>query len=284
MGRYNKILIAVDGSQVSKNVLRQAFKLAPPEKKCITVVAINPPYEGDILFIGVGNISELLKAPGEKILSEAKEIARSEGVTIETRLEEGEIFEEIINVAEEERCDLIVMGRHGMTRLERALMGSVTAKVIGHFKGRILIIPTKDTSIGWKNILVATDGSKYSDAAVDEAINYAKSYEGTLKIVTAVDVTEKFQVQAPELLEESMDNAKKNLDDIKNKAQQAGVNLETFVREGEPYKVIADLATESNADIIVMGSHGRTGLKRLLMGSVSEKVIGYAPCPVLVVR
>ena len=283
MGRYNKILIAVDGSQASKNALKQAFKLAPREKKCMTVVAINPPYQGDILFIGVGNISELLKAPGEKILFEAKEIARSEGVSIKTRLEEGEIFEKIINVAEEERCDLIVMGRHGMTRLERALMGSVTAKVIGHFKGRILIIP-RDTSIGYKNILVATDGSKYSDAAVDEAINYAKSYEGTLKILSAVDVTKKFQVKAPEFLEELIDNAKKNLDDIKNKAQQAGVNAETFVREGEPYKVIADLATELNADIIVMGSHGRTGLKRLLMGSVSEKVIGYAPCPVLVVR
>ncbi len=283
MGRYNKILIAVDGSQASKNALRQAFKLARNEKKWITVVAINPPYQGDLDFIGVSNINDLLKGSGEKILSEAMEIAIAEGVTIKTRLEEGEVFEKIIDVAEEERCNLIVMGRRGMTRLERALMGSVTAKVIGHFKGRILIIP-RDASLGWKNILVATDGSKYSDAAVDEAIDYAKSYEGTLKIVSVVDVTEEFQAQAPELVEELINKAKKNLEDIKDEAWQAGVNTETFVREGEPYKVIADLAAELNADIIVMGSHGRTGLKRLLMGSVTEKVIGYASCPVLVVR
>ena len=162
--------------------------------------------------------------------------------------------------------------------------------IFGHFKGRILIIP-RDTSIGWKNILVATDGSKYSDAAIDEAINYARSYEGTLKIVNVVDVTEEFQTQAPDLVRKLVDKAKKNLEHIKNNAQQAGVKAETFVIEGEPYKVIVDLAMESksrnckvNADIIIMGSHGRTGLKRLLMGSVTEKVIGYAPCPVLVVR
>ena len=283
MGKYSKILVAVDGSQASKNALRQAFKLPTDEKKQITVVAIDPPYQGDLSLVGVSNIGEVLKGLGEKVLAEAQEIAKEEGTTIKTILEEGEPFKKIIDVAEEEECDLIIMGRRGITRLERALMGGVTAKVSGHFKGRILVIP-RDSSIGWKNTLVTTDGSKYSDAAVDEAINYAKSYEGALKIASVVEVTEEFQAHAPGLIEKMIDKAKKCLEDAKNKAQQAGIDAETFVREGESYKIIGDLAKQLHADTIVLGSHGRTGLTRIFMGSVTARVIGHTSCPVMVVK
>ena len=66
MGRYNKLLVAMDGSEASKNALHQAFKLAFDEKKWITVAAVNPPYQGDLELIGVSNIEELLKGKGEK--------------------------------------------------------------------------------------------------------------------------------------------------------------------------------------------------------------------------
>ena len=283
MGKFNRLLVAVDGSQASKNALRQAFKLARDEKKWIIVVAINPPYRGDLALVGVSNIDELLKGQGEKTLAEAREIAESEGVTIRTRLEEGEPFEKIIEVAQEENCDLIVMGRRGITRLERALMGSVTAKVIGHFRGKVLVVP-RDSSLGWKNILVATDSSKSGEAAVDEAVNYATSYDGTLKIISVVDVTEEFQAHAPGRVEKLVNKAKKNLEDVKRNVQSRGVTGETFVREGEPFKVIVDLAKQLHADTIVLGSHGRTGLKRIFMGSVTARVIGHTPCPVMIVK
>jgi len=283
MGKYNKLLVAVDGSDSGRNALRQAFRLARDEKKWITVVAINPRYEGDLSLVGVSNIKEVLKGPGEKILAEARRMAEEEKATIKTRLEEGGVFEKIIEVAEEEKCDLIIMGRRGMTRLERALMGGVTARVIGHFRGRVLVVP-RDTSLGWDNILVATDGSVYSEAAVEEAINYAQSYGGALKILSVVNVTDEFQAQAPGLVEKLVDRAKNNLEDIRDRASRAGVAAGIFVREGEPYKVITALAGQLNADIIIMGSHGRTGLTRIFMGSVTSRVIGHAPCPVMVVK
>jgi nucleotide-binding universal stress UspA family protein len=283
MGRYNRLIVAMDGSLASKNALKQAFKLAHDEKRWITVVAINPPYQGDLDLVGVSNIDEVLKGPGEKILAEARKIAEEEGATIRTRLEEGEPFEKIIEVAEDEGSDLIVMGRRGITRLERALMGSVTAKVIGHFSGRVLIVP-RDTTLGWEHILVASDGSPYGDAAVSEAINYAKSYGGSLTIVSAIDVTEEFQALAPGTLEKMVQKAKKNLEKDQEKAQQEGVTAETYVREGESYKVIVDFASEKNANTIVIGSHGRTDLKRIFMGSVTSRVIGHTPCPVMVIH
>jgi nucleotide-binding universal stress UspA family protein len=62
------------------------------------------------------------------------------------------------------------------------------------------------------------------------------------------------------------------------------VRSESFIGEGEAYEAVVKVAKEQAVDVIVLGSHGRTGLRRLLMGSVTEKVIGYAPCPVLVVK
>ena len=283
MAKFNKILVAVDGSDASRNALRQSFKLAFDEKKWITVVAINPPYQGDLALVGVSNISEVLKGPGEKTLEEAKHIAETENASIKTRLEEGEPFQKIVEVAEEERCELIVIGRRGTSGIERALMGSVTSKVIGYFKGRTLVIP-EDTPLGWNTILVATDGSKFSDAAVDEAINYAKSYGGSLNIVSVVYTNDEFLANAPDVVERMVDKAKTRLDEERNKAKKEGVNAEVFVREGEPYQIIVGLAKELNADTIVMGSHRKSGLKRIFMGSVASMVIGHTPCPVMVVN
>ena len=246
-------------------------------------MAVNPPYQGDLDLVGVSNIREILKGQGEKILDEAIQIAESEKASIKTRLEEGEPFEKIVEVAEEENYEIVMLGRHGLSSIERALMGSVTARVIGHFKGKTIIVP-KDKSIGWKNILVPSDGSRYSEAAVDEAINYAKSYGGSLKIVSAVYTNDEFLATAPDVVEKMVKKAMAGIEDVKNRIQQEGVDAETYVREGEPYKIIIDLAEELDADTIIMGSHGRTGLKRIFMGSVTSRVIGYAHCPVMVIH
>jgi len=72
--------------------------------------------------------------------------------------------------------------------------------------------------------------------------------------------------------------------DVKKQAEAAGVPAETFVGEAEAHQAINKLVQEQKADIVILGSHGRTGLRRLLMGSVTESVIGHATCPVLVVK
>ncbi|MBI4698389.1 MAG: universal stress protein, partial [Nitrospirae bacterium] len=176
-----------------------------------------------------------------------------------------------------------VMGRHGMKRLEKTPVGSVTARVIGHSRSDVLVVP-RDSSVGWKEILLAADGSKYSKAAMEKAFDLAKSYGGQLKAVSVVDVTDEFQTVAPGIVEKLVREAKSIVEDLRNKAEADGVIAETFVKEGETFQVITDLARQCQSDVIIMGSHGRTGIRRLLMGSVTEKVIGYAPCPVLIVK
>ena len=283
MGRYRKLLIAIDGSPTSLHALRESFKLAQNEGSWITVVSVVPPYTGDLDLVAVGNVMASMRKPCEEALAKAQEIANAERASIKTVCEEGEPHERIIDLADAENYDLIVMGRRGLRRLEKVLLGSVTAKVIGYSHTDVIVVP-RDTEVGWQRALVATDGSKYSEAASKKARDFAKSYGGELKILSVVDVPPEFYAESPKTVDELIKKAKGYVEDIRKQSESEGIKAETFVREGETYQKITELAKEQNVGTIVMGSHGRTGLKRLLMGSVTEKVIGHAPCPVLVVK
>jgi len=283
MGNFRKILVAIDGSESSRHALREAFKFAADEKCRVTVVSVVPHYEGDLGATWISNVQDAVTKPCRVALSEAEDMAKKEGVSVKTVCEEGEIYERIVDLADAENSDVIVMGRRGMSGLERTLVGSVTARVIGHSQRDVLVVP-EGTSIGWKSILFATDGSKFSEAAADKAINFAKAYGSDLNIISVVDVTDEFIARAPGALEDIVRKAKGVVEDVKNKAVSEGVKAEGYVKEGDAYKSIVDIAGKQKADVIMMGSHGRTGLKRLLMGSVTERVIGHAPCPVMVVK
>jgi nucleotide-binding universal stress UspA family protein len=284
MGRYKKILVAIDGSDSSMHALQESLNLASKEGSRITAVSVSPQFEGDLSLVGVGNLSAALKDPFEVALSKAKEMAESSRVSITTISEEGEPYERILDVAEAEDCDLIVVGTKGMSGLEKVLLGSVAAAVIGHSHRDVLVIPAK-SQIGWQRILVTTDGSKYSKAAVERAINYAKAYGSTLTVVAVVDAPAELSGVAPGAVEDMIRKAKSYVGEVKSQADSAGLPTETFVLEGEEaYRKITEFAREHNINIIVMGSHGRRGLSKLLVGSVAEKIIGYAHCPVLIAK
>ncbi len=284
MGKYKKILVAYDGSASGTNTLLQSFRLATEEKSWITVATVVPSYDGDIDLIAVSDIHEAMRRPGEEILSRANALAKKEGALIKTILEEGEIYDRLVDLAEAENCGVVIMGRRGKSSsADKSHIGSVTARVIGLSQRDVLVVP-EGTIIGWKKILVATDGSRYSGLATDKAIDFAKSYGGSLTAVSVVDVPSEFYAEAPGAVDKLIANAKGFAAAVIKKAEADNIAASTFVGEGEAFEIITRLAQKEKIDVIIMGSHGRTGLKRLLMGSVTEKVIGHAPCPVLVVK
>ena len=137
---------------------------------------------------------------------------------------------------------------------------------------------------GFERLLVATDGSGFSKAAVEEAITIAGVCSSTLYVVLVIETSaeiEMWDAQSADKLEKDMRNY---LNGIKSKAAKTGVKCEVIMHLGdEPYKDIVSEAKKRKVNTIIMGSHGRTGLTRLLMGSVVSRVIGHAPCKVLVV-
>ena len=141
MGKYKKILVAVDSSDSSRNALHQAFKLANEEKCWITVTSVVPPYEGEIELTGIKDIRAALRKPCEDALAEVNTIAKTERMLVKAVCEEGEVHERIVDLADAENCDVIVMGRRGKRLIERSLIGSVTARVIGHTQRDVLVVP-----------------------------------------------------------------------------------------------------------------------------------------------
>lgn len=133
------------------------------------------------------------------------------------------------------------------------------------------------------NILVGYDGSRYSQEALKEALDIARNCKARMVIVAAVDVTEEFETEAPGLTEKMEERAGEMLAEAARMVAAEGVAVEVEVHIGEPHEVIVEAAKRHGTDLIVLGSHGSTGLRRILMGSVTSRVIGHAPCKVLVV-
>jgi nucleotide-binding universal stress UspA family protein len=135
-----------------------------------------------------------------------------------------------------------------------------------------------------QNILVATDGSPHSAAALDQAIGFADSCNSTLYIIHAIDTNPEFLAISPALQEKLENEGAQILAQAKSKATGAGVRCETiFDKSQQPYKAIVKTAKAKNIDLIVLGSHGKNALTKLVMGSVTRQVIGHTPCAVLVV-
>lgn len=127
MKGYRKILIAVNGS---KDVLSQGLRLAHDEKCWVTVVKVLPPNEGDLNLVGIKNIEDVLNSGCDKENAEINSIAETEGALIKTRFEEGDVHKKILEVAEEERCDVIIMGSRRRRNLINRFFGdNVVEKV-----------------------------------------------------------------------------------------------------------------------------------------------------------
>jgi nucleotide-binding universal stress UspA family protein len=287
--RVEKILLSTDGSEYSEGAIREAIKLA---KKCsskltvLSIIETNPEF--DTL---APQIMEKKEKEARQSLEALQARAKQEGVDCDTIVHEGEEpYKYIVDEAIKSKSTMIVMGRRGRTGLKRLMMGSVTARVIGHAPCNVLVVP-KAAQLEFENILVATDGSKYSATAVSEALGLAKWNGSTLTVISVVpselmtpsDID--FTItQREHIAEKEMHEAEKNAKAVKEAAQKEGVAVKAFVLSGRPADAIIETAQEKNADLIVLGSHGRTGVERLLMGSVAERVIVLASCPVLVVK
>ncbi len=270
IARLARILVATERSAFSEGAVREAISLA---KKCsstlsvMTVVETNPEYE----TIG----AQFLEKEEEEALQYLKSIkaqASEAMLACEAFLRRGDSPSRlIVEEAVQKKSDMIVIGRRGRKGLERVLLGSAAAKVIGHAPCKVLVVP-KAARIECKNILIATDGSEYAARAVQEAIEIARQCGSLLIAVSVIS------------LPEEKEKAEMNVAGVVSAAQKAGVAVEAMIPVGKPHEIITETAAGRGVDLIVMGTYGRTGLKKLLMGSTTEKVIGTAGCAVLVAK
>jgi nucleotide-binding universal stress UspA family protein len=268
--RLERLLICTDGSPDSLGAVAGALALAQicgSKVYFLRVLEFNPEFEAQ-----APEVVARMETEVHNYLEDLKAQAENLEVPVETRVRRSEAaYVAIVEAAQGIQPELIIMGRRGRSRLFRLMMGNVTARVIGHSPFNVLVVP-KGVRLEFKRILIASDGSPYSYAAWDEAL-YITQRVGSELLALSVARNES-----------EVEIAQAIVDRLKSEAARAAVQVETLVREGRPYEAIVQAAAEKQADLIVMGALGMTGLTSLLMGSVTERVIAQAPCAIMVVK
>ena len=278
MKPYRHILAAVDGSDPAQHALEQALRL--PDCR-VTAAAVVPPLPGDAKDAGPEGEARL-QAPYEAALAHCRELAKAKDLPLETLLVKGEPHEAISAAAREQGCDLVVIGKRGHDLPPGAQMGRVTERVIGYCPTDVLVVPARG-SLELGRLLLPVDGSRFSRRATARALGLA-AVGAILLALSVLDAPPGFVTEVPEVARDLLHSLEELVAEVARKAADHGLACETRIVVGPAYRSIVELAGQWQAGLIVMGSHGRTGLKRLLMGSVTERVVGQAPCPVLVVK
>jgi nucleotide-binding universal stress UspA family protein len=268
---WGKLMVCTDASDEGQNAVAVTLELARAcnsQVFAVQVLQIVPEFQAvapdlrAVLGKGAQENMAVIKAAADKL-----------GVSLKTVTPEGQLpHAAIVETAEKIGPDLIIMGRCGKSALARILMGNVTARVIGNSPVNVLVVP-RGGMVGFERILVASDGSPYSDAAWKLALSMAKQAKSRL-IGVAVAPKEGDIIETQAIIRRMITAASGARVPFK------GVNPQGVA----PGDGIVQQAIKNEVDLIIVGSYGRTGLKKLLMGSVTERVIGGSPCPILVVK
>lgn len=180
------------------------------------------------------------------------------------------------------------MGTHGRTGLDRLLLGSVTERVVRASDIPVLSSRVEpDDHAGYDRILIPTDGSEAATAAIDHGLAIAEQYDATIHALSVVDIGSLSGASGsglPHAIEALEGRGEQAVGDIAERCEVRDIDVVTEVAQGTPYRAIRDYITDESIDFATMGTHGRTGLKRYLIGSVTERTLRTSDVPVLTVR
>jgi nucleotide-binding universal stress UspA family protein len=203
------------------------------------------------------------------------------------RIRTGHPYEEICKVADELNVDLIVLGSRGNTGLKRVLLGSTTERVVRFAPCPVLVVRKwRRTNLPIRKILVPTDFSQCAMAGAIYAAPLAKALNATMHLFNVVFpispvLIDRVAMNLPIDNTLAMREARLNMQGLSKLDLFKGVKCRGVVRSG--YVIDMICSETAGADLVVISTHGRTGFKHALMGSVAEQVMRYSQCPVLVV-
>jgi nucleotide-binding universal stress UspA family protein len=281
---YTRILAATGGSPWSEAAVAYATTLAAQlhaELRILTVLNISGVYAMPDVMASSELLMESVEQQGQEILAHAATRAIETSVPHVAILKWGNVAETILQTATEEQCDLIVLGSRGLSGFKRLMLGSISNAVAAKAPCPVLVIKNPPPAVlHWQRVLVATGGSPWSEAAVEHALALAYAQHMTV-CVLYVEVRRGRRAERTTPMTSDGENV---LALAEARAAAAHVSCATELAYGEVTKTILDTATTQQCDVIVLGSRGLTGFKRLMLGSTSNAVAATAPMPVLIVK
>ena len=271
-----RILVATDGTEGSRHAIGRAFRLARASGAQLGILQAMPEDASD----------EEVRSARRRIHDQVESLPGSpQGIELDLsiRLPTGNAAEEILEAAHRFRPDVIILGAHGVPRFRDVIFGTTASHVIREAKAPVLIVQNDD-AIPYRKVMVAID-----DEAAEEVLDHA------FRIAAAEDLFVVHAFSAPGLFEDGdlLETVRTQNDVLILKVRQkaraaraasASVHVHNMVEEGDAVEVIMRTWTEVRPDLLVMGTHGRSGLARLLRGSHAEVALLGCPSDILIIR
>lgn len=302
MFKHTNILVPTDFSTYANYAMKYAVALAKQFGATLHFAHVIDRsalagVRGNEMWMGESEshaIMESMRDHAASRMAHLMQIADDEGVTAQEHVVIGSPTQEILHLADKTESALIVIATHGRSGMEHLVFGSVAEKVVRQSPVPVLsvkhpeheFVKEYDLSLEIKKILFPTDFSPYSDKALPFARSLAKEFGATLVIFHSTEVP----IVLPEVMADAAIQLGPQLEDESRQLVQAmcadikDMKVDGEVRVGPAHREICTFAAESDVDLIVIPTHGRSGLGHVLFGSVAEKVVRVARCPVMTIR
>ena len=293
--KFQNILVPIDFSEFSSNVLNYAIGLAEKfHSKLILLHAV-------VLFEDDVNEEQRLQEYEEWVRKREKNInahmkknelrVNQKGISVDSViLRSISAADAILEYLNDHSCDLIIMGTHGRTGLKHIFLGSVAEKIVRLSPIPVLSVHRSVQDFRIENIIAPIDFSIYSKNAADYAISIAENFKAQVNFIHVIEkeihpsfyafgVESIFQIDTG-----LQDRVIQNMQGFLEEQLNSDIKPRFMVKEGRAHREIVEYAKEEKADLIVISTHGLTGLEYLLLGSTTEKVVRWASCPVLTLK
>jgi nucleotide-binding universal stress UspA family protein len=298
MATINTVLCPIDFSDASRHALDHAVAIAGWYRaKLVALHTYHPvflPVPGLAMAGAVDNsvpdadAVAQMNADMTALLRPAKTL----GLTTESIVQMGTPVSEILAAAASLHADLIVMGTHGTTGFDHAVLGSVTEKVLRTAKCPVLTAPSRaraTSKLPFKRVLCPVDFADPSLAALESALSLAQESDAQVTILHVLESPAdeplvNRPISVPEYNRYREQDAAAHLAKLVPDGAANWCSASTRLAHGKPYRQILEIAAEENTDLIVMGVHGRNAIDLMLFGSTTNQVVRRATCPVLTIR
>ncbi|HVC26698.1 MAG TPA: universal stress protein [Nitrososphaerales archaeon] len=299
--RFARILVATDGSPSAQQAAEVAAQIAKSFGSEVTILSAIPSISSRAAPLEGEYYSKLINKADDNA-DEAAAVFKKAGVAVsEKEVPQGRssVVETIVDYATKKETGLIVMGTRGLGGFKRVVLGSVSSGVAAHAPCATLVVRRNkrrgDAGRALGRILVAVDGSPNAQRALETAVEIAKGMKAELRIAHVVYVPTLFwsmgvpgsAVPTDRIEEDAEEVARQMLAKAVKYSKDAGVanpKDELVTQLVSPAQGIVQLAERDEADVIVIGTRGNGGFRKLILGSVANSVLHYADCSVLVTK
>ncbi|WP_049980909.1 universal stress protein [Halolamina rubra] len=288
---YDQILVGVDGSDESERAARYGLELAA--RVGASATAVHVVEQGALELTRGSEEAAELRAERGAVLDAVDEIADAVGHPVDHELLEGNPAKRLTAHAEEVEADLVVLGRQGISGVKRRVLGGVTEQVLHRSDVPVFVVPDAAEGFAADRLLVPTDGSENAAQALPHAAALAGIDGGGVDLLNVIDLAAAggaFNAGGlePEFVQRLEARGRAAVEDAADelRGHDSDAEIRTAVERADPASGVAarirSYVEDEGVDAVVMGSHGRSNLRRTLLGSVASNVLRRVDVPVLV--